>query len=100
MGFEYLTNVALEKAREEYLAKLIENGFGPVSERIAVQHSCGRVTAEAVYAHICAPHYAASAMDGIAVNAKDTFNATETTPITLTADKFVVLDTGDPIPEG
>ncbi|MBQ3210115.1 MAG: molybdopterin biosynthesis protein [Oscillospiraceae bacterium] len=100
MGFEYLTNVALEKAREEYLAKLIENGFGPISERIAVQNSCGRVTAEAVYAHICAPHYAASAMDGIAVNAKDTFNATETTPITLTADKFVVLDTGDPIPEG
>ena len=100
MGFEYLTNVALDKAREDYIAKLRENGFAPKSERIAVFEACGRVTAEAVYAHICAPHYAASAMDGIALNARDSFNATETTPITLPAGKFTVVDTGDPIPEG
>ena len=37
------------------------------TEKVAVYESCGRVTAEAVYAAICAPHYAASAMDGIAV---------------------------------
>ena len=57
------------------------------------------MTAKAVYAHICAPHYAASAMDGVAVSAKETFGATETTPVTLKPDQFLVLDTGDPIPE-
>lgn len=100
MGFEYLTNVPLGQARAEYLNLLTEQGFGPQTETIPVYSACGRVTAKAVYAHICAPHYAASAMDGVAVNAHDTFGATETTPITLTPDKYIVLDTGDPIPEG
>ena len=99
MGFEYLTNVPLIQAREDYLALLESHGFGPRTEIIPVFESCGRVTARAVYAHICAPHYAASAMDGVAVTAKDTFGATETTPVTLSPEQFIVLDTGDPIPE-
>ena len=99
MGFEYLTNVPLTQARKDYLALLESHGFGPRTEIIPVFESCGRVTARAVYAHICAPHYAASAMDGVAVNAKDTFGATETTPVTLSPEQFIVLDTGDPIPE-
>ncbi len=100
MGFEYLTNVPLTQARKEYLALLQSHGFGPKTEVIPVFESCGRVTARAVYAHICAPHYAASAMDGVAVNARDTFGATETTPVTLNPEQYMVLDTGDPIPEG
>lgn len=99
MGFEYLTNVPLTQARNEYLALLQSHGFGPKTEVIPVFESCGRVTARAVYAHICAPHYAASAMDGVAVNARDTFGATETTPVTLSPEQYIVLDTGDPIPE-
>ncbi|MEE1199799.1 MAG: molybdopterin biosynthesis protein [Christensenellales bacterium] len=100
MGFEYLTNVPLEQARREYLQMLSERGFGARTERIGVQSACGRITAEAVYASICAPHFAASAMDGVAVNARDTFGATETTPKILRTEQFVVLDTGDPIPQG
>ena len=100
MGFEYLTNVPLAQARCDYLNLLEKNGFAPKTESIPVFEACGRVTAAAVYAAICAPHYAASAMDGIALCAKDTFGATETTPITLSEDKFTVVDTGDPIPEG
>ena len=99
MGFEYLTNIPLAKAREDYLNLLKSYGFGPKTEVIPVWDACGRVTAHAVYAHICAPHYAASAMDGVGVNAKDTFGATETTPITLNPGQFIVLDTGDPIPD-
>jgi len=99
MGFEYLTNIPLEKARKDYLNLLESHGYGPRTEVIPVWDACGRVTARAVYAHICAPHYAASAMDGVAVSAKDTFGATETTPITLSPGQFIVLDTGDPIPE-
>ena len=100
MGFEYLTNIPLAKAREDYLQLLENHGYGPKTEVIPVWDACGRVTAHAVYAHICAPHYAASAMDGVAVNARDTFGATETTPVTLAPGQFIVLDTGDPIPEG
>ena len=99
MGFEYLTNIPLAKAREDYLNLLKRYGFGPKTEVIPVWDACGRVTAHAVYAHICAPHYAASAMDGVGVNAKDTFGATETTPITLNPGQFIVLDTGDPVPD-
>ena len=99
MGFEYLTNIPLAKAREDYLKLLQSHGYGPKTEVIPVWDACGRVTAHAVYAHICAPHYAASAMDGVAVSAKDTFGATETTPVTLNPGQFIVLDTGDPIPE-
>lgn len=100
MGFEYLTNVPLEQARTEYVQLMQAQGFRERTETIPVFESCGRVTARAVYAHICAPHYAASAMDGVAVVAKDTFGATETTPVTLHPEQFTVLDTGDPIPEG
>ena len=100
MGFEYLTNVSLAKAKEDYVNLMVRNGFGHQAEQIPVCEACGRVTAKAVYASICAPHYAASAMDGVAVMAKDTFGATETTPITLTEAQYTELDTGDPIPEG
>ena len=99
MAFEYLTNVPLDQAKKDYLALLVQQGFAPRTQVIPVQQACGRVTAQPVYAHICAPHYAASAMDGVAVIARDTFGATETTPITLRPEQFTVLDTGDPIPE-
>lgn len=100
MAFEYLKNVPLEKARIDYVNFMTERGFGARTQRIAVTASCGRITAKAVYAHICAPHYAASAMDGVAVSAKLSFGATESTPVTLKADEYITLDTGDPIPEG
>ena len=85
MGFSYLNNMPLAQARKAYLARLIESGFASRTETVPVPESCGRFTARAVYAAISAPHYAASAMDGIAVRAHDTFGATETTPVTLTA---------------
>lgn len=99
MGFEYLTNAPLGQAKQEYLDLLIQNGFDLKTERVPVQDSCGRITSQAVYAAICAPHYAASAMDGVALDAKDSFGATETTPVRLTSDQYIVVDTGDPVPE-
>ena len=99
MGFEFLTNTPLEEARRSYLQALEALGFASEPETVPVQEACGRITAQAVYAHGCAPHYAASAMDGIAVRAADTFGATDTTPVVLTPDRFTVVDTGDQIPE-
>ncbi len=98
MAFSYLTNVSLAEAQREYLTHMQQLGFAAGAETIPVSEACGRVTERAVYAHISAPHYAASAMDGVAVKAPDTFGATETTPVTLGEDRFTVVDTGDPIP--
>ena len=100
MAFTYLTNVPLEQAKQGYLRTLVEHGFAARTERIRVQDAFGRVTASAVYARINAPHYACSAMDGIAMYARDSFGATDTTPVTLSAARFREVDTGDPIPEG
>lgn len=100
MAFQYLTNVPLEQARRAYREALLRQGFGPAAEPVPVRDACGRVTAGPVYARICAPHYPASAMDGIALAAKATFGASETTPVTLAEGDFVVVDTGDPIPDG
>lgn len=102
MRFQYLTNVSLEEARESFLSRLKEEKFGRVSsiQEIPVAEACGKRTAEAVYAGISAPHYPASAMDGIAVVASDTFGATETTPVLLSPEQYIVVDTGDLLPEG
>ncbi len=100
MAFEFLTNVPLSEARENYIAALLARGFAAGVETVPVPDSAGRVTARAVYAAICAPHYPASAMDGIALPARLTFGATETTPVTVAAGDFTVVDTGDPVPDG
>ena len=98
MAFEFLENLPLEEARSIYMERLLQQGFAPAAERIPVGEALGRITACAVYANICAPHYHASAMDGIAVTAADTFGATETTPVRLAPNQFTVVDTGDPVP--
>ena len=100
MKYEYLTNEPLDNAVNEYITVLVNNGLKPQVETVPVFEACGRVTASAVYAHICAPHYNASAMDGIALMANITFGATETTPVRLHEGDFVQVDTGDPMPEG
>ncbi|MBE6007594.1 MAG: molybdopterin biosynthesis protein [Lachnospiraceae bacterium] len=99
MAFEYLTNIPLDKAKKDYADILKDNGFMAKKETVPVPFSSGRVTASPVYASICAPHYPASAMDGIAVSASSTFGAGETTPVILDKSSFIVVDTGDPIPE-
>lgn len=99
MAFQYLTNIPLEEARQHYLEHLKTAGFHAGIETVPVQESAARITAHAVYARISAPHYPASAMDGIALDSRVTFGATETTPITLQPEQFTVVDTGDPLPE-
>ena len=99
MAFQYLTNIPLEQAKAEYISKLTELGMKPRSEVLPVMKACGRITAEPVYAKICSPHYHACAMDGIAIKAGLSFGATETTPVCLSSEQYIVVDTGDPLPE-
>lgn len=98
MKYAYLSNVSLSQATADYLQYLRGNGMTPRTETVAVQNALDRVTAKAVYAQLSAPHYLASAMDGIALRAEETFGATETTPVTLSSDRFIRVDTGDPVP--
>ncbi len=99
MPFQYLSNVALEEAVNGFIEALNERGFAPRVETVPIGEALGRITAEPLYASISAPHYHACAMDGIALAASTTFGATATTPITLQPKDYIVVDTGDPLPE-
>ena len=100
MAFDYLTNIPLEEARNGYLKALREAGLLPEQEMIPTTSARGRVSAKAIYANICAPHYNACAMDGIALKARITANATEVNPARLQEGDFRWVNTGDPLPEG
>lgn len=96
----YLDNLPLEEAKEKIFSHLekTRSVLGK-EEEISVQDSVGRVTAGPVWAKNSSPHYPASAMDGVAVRAEDTFGASETTPVALKlGEQARYLDTGDPIP--
>lgn len=97
----YLESLPHEEALERLLTALDHVGWGPQREVIPTDESLGRITAAPVRAHISAPHYNASAVDGVAVKASDTFGATETAPLTLTiGEQAHWVDTGDPLPPG
>ena len=93
----YIDNQPLEEAQTLFFQRMEEAGFFKLQvEEIDVADSLGRITAVAVAARMSSPHYNASAMDGIAVRARDTFGASETTPIRLKrGEQFVEVDTGD-----
>ncbi len=99
MAFTYLSNYPLEEAREIFLKALDQAGLKPRVERIPTSEANGCITAEAVYARICAPHYNACAMDGIALEANLTYGASETRPVTLPENSFKWVNTGDPLPD-
>jgi putative molybdopterin biosynthesis protein len=67
---------------------------------VALGRAVGRVTAEPIWAVRSSPPFDSAAMDGIAVRASDTVGASESTPLLLHPEAFVVLDTGDPMPDG
>ena len=95
----YLENVTLKEAEEEYFTHLIRSGFCSSSETVSSVDANGRILKNAVYAKICSPHYNACAMDGVAVKAEKTYTASEHSPVTLKPGDYMVADTGDPLPE-
>ncbi|MEW6623675.1 MAG: molybdopterin biosynthesis protein [Bacillota bacterium] len=98
----YLENKPWQEALADFLAALEPEGFFVIEdEEIKADNSLGRITSVPVTARMSSPHYRASAMDGIAVNSAKTFGAAETNPILLEVGvDAVVVDTGDPIPDG
>ncbi len=99
----YLEDIPLAEALARWWQALAEVGLdGPLpGEPAPLDIACGRVTAEPVWALISSPHYHASAMDGYAVQTKDTHGASETHVVTLkVGEQAFYVDTGDPLPPG
>lgn len=93
----YFENTPLNIAQEKYISQI---QFAPKIEVIPVTESFGRITAEAIFAKVSMPNFHASAMDGIAVKAENTYSAHEESPLRLKLHQdYEVVDTGDPIPE-
>ena len=91
----------MKEAQEKFNEALVEGGISqPLEgEVVSTLNSLHRVTAEPIFAQISSPPYAAAAMDGIAVRARDTFGASESTPLKLKINRdFYFVNTGDPLP--
>ncbi|NDJ52956.1 MAG: molybdopterin biosynthesis protein [Chloroflexi bacterium] len=107
----YLEDLPMSEAWERFVSALSAAdlwGAFP-GEAIPLHEALGRVTAEPVWARLSAPHYHASAVDGYAVYAGDTQDATETHAVSLTeiqADADIegverpaqAVNTGHPLP--
>ncbi|MCF8129954.1 MAG: molybdopterin biosynthesis protein, partial [Deltaproteobacteria bacterium] len=95
----YLSMKSLDEAQHIFRSR-----FGPDHKTgntlVKAEESDGRITAEPVFATRSAPSYHASAMDGVAVKAEQTYGATERKPITLTLETDAVwVNTGQPLPK-
>lgn len=100
----YLTDLPLPEAQAKLAGalKLMRRWEVLGIEQIQLdEDACGRVLAKPVWAKISSPHYHASAMDGFAVRAEQTFGASLSTPVLLSLLDPVsaaYVDTGDPLP--
>lgn len=94
----YLSNYELKDAIDIYLERL-----KPLSikrETVKTWEAHNRITALPVYSIISSPFYNSSAMDGIALKASSTANASDRSHIVLHENEdYIVVDTGDPIPK-
>ncbi len=97
----YLEDIPLDEARARLETALRQAGRWAAlpGEPVALDEALGRITAEPVWAKLSSPHYHAAAMDGYAVRARDTLNATETRPLSLALNEQAYpVNTGDPLP--
>ncbi|SEN45634.1 molybdopterin molybdochelatase [Mesobacillus persicus] len=98
----YQRKIYLEdKPRGEAVNEILEAAsLSPKTEFIPTSEALGRITSEPVFAKVSMPHFHASAMDGVAVNAEDTYEAHEQRPLHLSkGEQFVYVDTGNAIPQ-
>ena len=96
----YIEDVPAREAIDAWYAACRAAGCPDHVEQVtlSLEDAVGRVTAAPVFATRSSPPFDAAAMDGIAVRARDTVGARETTPLRLPPGAFDVVDTGDPLP--
>ncbi|MEA1939075.1 MAG: molybdopterin biosynthesis protein [Candidatus Caldatribacteriota bacterium] len=99
----YLNKLTLKEAKDKFNKALYKNKLNlPLNgELIFANDSLNRITAEPIFAKISSPYYQSAAMDGVVVRAKDTYGASESSPIKLKINhNFYFINTGNPIPRG
>lgn len=110
-GNAYLDCRERREAQDLWWSKLTDSGYFAMlpEEMVAVEAALGRTVAHSIYARQSSPHYNSAAMDGIAINAADTYGAQETEPKRMsllaadtpfTSGNCYLVDTGDPLPHG
>ena len=96
-----MNKLTLKEAQEKFAKALANLKINqPLKgELLFTEDSLGRVTAEPAFAKISSPYYQAAAMDGVVVRARDTYHASESSPLKLRIGKdFYFINTGNPIP--
>ena len=99
----YLSKLTLKEAQEKFYKTLLKYKLAqPLKkELVSTEDSLGRISAEAIFAKLSSPYYQAAAMDGVVVRARDTYGASESSPVTLKIGQyFHFINTGNPIPFG
>ncbi len=96
----YLDMKTLAEAGKILFDRFPETGTG-LTQIVPPPDAVGRVLSEPVTAKVSSPNFHAAAMDGVAVSAKDTFGASETSPKSLLIGKNAFyLNTGHVMPGG
>ncbi len=96
----YLESTAWQEGLALMMDKLASRCI-PNNEFLDVRLALHRITGAIVRAKRSSPHFAASAMDGYAIRAKDTHGISEREPRWLELGvQAIQVDTGDPVPEG
>jgi putative molybdopterin biosynthesis protein len=98
----FLRDVPLASAQAAWRECCAATGCPPRLEAVSLplERAIGRVTAEPIWARRSSPPFDSAAMDGIAVRASETVGASETAPVLLDRERYLVVDTGDPMPDG
>jgi putative molybdopterin biosynthesis protein len=97
----YLHDIPLSEAQARFVEALEKvDLWSPLQpEEIPLDQALGRVNAEPIWARRSSPHYHAAAMDGFAIRANDTANASDRAPMTLKIPtQALYVDTGDAMP--
>ena len=96
----YLNDVPFDEAWRSFRSALEGvNRWEPrEGESVPLDKALGRVTAESVWAKISSPHYHAAAMDGFALRAADSLEASDRSPSQLSKEQIEHVDTGDALP--
>ena len=81
----YLKDVPFDEAWQSFRSALDgARRWEPVEgENVPLEEALGRITAEPIWARISSPHYHAAAMDGYALRAADSVEASDRSPTRL-----------------
>ncbi len=97
MVTRYKEHIDLETALH-ILKKVFGDGSSCIKTKKNITEALGYVLTEDITAHRNVPHYAASAVDGYAVNASSTIGASRATPVFLKPSDYHWMNTGADIP--